>query len=185
MLNVKREFVNRSLHEPGVALPKVHVRGPFDHDGPEFDLGVDCQYAMLDDGEVVATPSLTRQSDADDCDINVMMAKYQATGEPPRTNPREPQWGDFTSVPDYQESLRIVQEAKDEFEALPAEVRAKFGNDPSGMLAFLSDEANRDEAIKLGLVVPPVPEAPPTKVEIVNPPERKGKKGSAEPVDGD
>lgn len=148
--------------------PLDHVRGPYDFDGRMYDEGVDCSHFLTADGEVVETPSLTRQSEKDDCDINVMMAKYQTTGVEPRSNPRAPQWGDFSNVPAYQEALDIVRQADDDFALLPAEVRERFGNNPTGMLRFLSDEANRDEAIKLGLVMPPPVEPPPQKVHVVN-----------------
>lgn len=148
--------------------PLAAVRGAYDFDGRLFDEGVDCSCFALPDGEIVETPSLTRQSDADDCDINVMMARYQTTGQEPRVNPRQPQWGDFSSVPGYQEALNIVRQADEDFMLLDAEVRERFGNDPAGMLRFLSDESNRDEAIRLGLVTPPAPEPPPQRVEIVN-----------------
>nr|QJB19179.1 MAG: internal scaffolding protein [Microvirus sp.] len=156
-------FPSREVH------PLTHVRGAYDFDGRDYDPGLDCLSFIDDDGVLHETPTLTRQSDKDDCDINVMMARYQNTGVEPRVNPRSPQWGDFTDVPGYQEALEIVRQAEEDFSVLPAETRDRFGNDPTQMLRFLQDESNRDEAVKLGLVVPPVPEPPPQRVEIVNP----------------
>lgn len=176
---IKREYVTRQIFHAPVPNPLSVVRHAYGYDGAEYDAGVNCLEHETEDGEVISTPSLTRQADADDCDINVMMARYQATGIEPRVNPRQPQWGDFTDVPSYQEALAMVQQAKDDFEGLPAEVRARFGNDPAGMLEFLSDEANREEAIKLGLVMPPPDPPPPQRVEIVNPPEPLAKAPAA------
>lgn len=168
---VKRDFVNRNVFHRPKPRPLDEVRGAYDFDSDVYDPGLDCQFFYDEDGEAFETPSLTRQADADDCDINVMMARYQATGVEPRVNSREPQWGDFSSVPQYQEALSIVAQAKADFDQLDAEARERFGNDPAGMLAFLADEKNRDEAVRLGLVMPPKPEDPPMRVEVVNPPD--------------
>lgn len=171
MSSVKPVLVNRSLNaiRSDAKHPLDEVRGAYDFDSRLYDPGVDCLHFVDDDGEVIDTPSLTRQADKDDCDINVMMARYQSTGVEPRVNPRAAQWGDFADVPTYQEALNVVRQADEDFALLPAEVRERFGNDPSGMLRFLSDEENRAEAIKLGLVNPPAAEPPPQRVEIVTP----------------
>lgn len=189
MVVVKREFVAPAFHDvvekrrPMLA----EVRANYAFDGDMFDLGVDCQEYTDVDGEIVETPSLTRQSDAEDCDINVMMARYQATGVEPRTNPREPQWGDFSSVPQYQEALEIIRQTQDDFMSMPAEARDRFANDPASMLAFLADPKNKDEAVRLGLVMPAPVEPPPAKVEVVNPPKPSKAKEAAPSaaVDGD
>lgn len=157
---VKPVYVNRSFSDPVMAEMRDDgshplVRAAFDFDTRDYDPGIDCTAYIDDDGEVILTPTLTRQSDKDDCDINVMMARYEATGVEPRVNPRQPQWGDFSDVPSYQDALNIVRQADEDFMLLSAEVRDRFGNDPAQMLRFLEDEANRDEAVKLGLVMPP------------------------------
>jgi hypothetical protein len=43
------------------------------------------------------------------------------------------------------------------FEDLPAEVRFRFDNKPAELLKFMSDPANADEAIDLGLFEPSKP----------------------------
>lgn len=144
------------------------VRHAYSFDTKDYDPGIDCSGYVDEDGVFWETPSLTRQADAEDCDINVMMAKYQATGIEPRVNPRAPQWGDFSSVVGFQEALNIVRQSEADFMLLPAEVRDRFGNDPAGLLRFLEDPANREEAERLGIVVPPAPEDPPMRVEVVN-----------------
>ena len=47
----------------------------------------------------------------------------------------------------------MVVKAEEAFMTLPAVVRARFANDPAGIFTFLQDPANRDEAVKLGLIV--------------------------------
>jgi phage internal scaffolding protein len=73
-----------------------------------------------------------------------------------------PLTGDFVDVPDFQTALNLVISAQDEFMKVPADVRARFNNDPGELMAFLEDDKNRDEAIKLGLV-----NAPPEKTRDV------------------
>ena len=48
--------------------------------------------------------------------------------------------------------MNRVLAAKTEFESLPAQIRARFQNDPAQLIEFLQDENNRPEAEELGLV---------------------------------
>lgn len=169
---LRRDAAFRSVE---VSLSAVKAKGPLDlvrhaysFDTAEYDLGIDCSEYVTEDGEVVKTPSMTRQADAEDCDINYMMAKYQATGVEPRSNPRQPQWGDFSTVLGFQEALNIVRQSEADFALLPAEVRARFANDPAGMLRFLEDPGNRAEAERLGMVKPAAADPEPMRVQVVN-----------------
>lgn len=118
--------------------------------------------------------TMAKQAFKDECDINTIMAKYKSTGLIDHVKNVQGSYGDFTSVQDYQLSLNQVIEAQDAFEQLPAKIRARFNNDPSHLMSFISDEDNYDEALKLGLI-DPKPEPPaPTRVEVVNPPKPKG-----------
>jgi len=67
-------------------------------------------------------------------------------------SPLSPRYGDFTGIGDYHTALNRVIAAQDEFEALPAQIRARFNNDPAELIAFLDDDNNRPEAESLGLV---------------------------------
>lgn len=110
---------------------------------------------------------LTQQSAKDECDINVIVERAKRGADIPNLNPAPPRYGDFTEVPtDLRECLNVVRRADELFMSLDARVRARFENDPAQMLDFLNNEANRDEAVELGLVEPkPVvtPEVPPVK----------------------
>nr|DAE25653.1 MAG TPA: Scaffold protein [Microviridae sp. ctMIi2] len=107
-------------------------------------------------------PSLTKQSPfTDQANIKNILAKYAKTGilgDPTRT----PIYGDFSQT-EYTKSLNLVANIKTAFELQPVTIRQRFKNDPGEMLAFLSDEANNDEAIKLGLREKPAPPEIPTK----------------------
>lgn len=99
-------------------------------------------------------PSLTKQSFSEDCDINVIMARFEKTGVLPSSVNDSPRYGDFSDVVDYDESLRVVMEADEAFMSLPAKVRARFQNDPSELIEFVRDPANMQEARDLGLLAP-------------------------------
>ncbi|CAJ0596425.1 unnamed protein product [Cylicocyclus nassatus] len=111
-----------------------------------------------------------KQDFRDEADINKLVNRFSETGQfyDPLTNQnasqRQPMFGDFTCAPDYQAACDLVLEANARFEALPSDVRERFGNDPAKLLAFLDDDDNRAEAVKLGLVnaPPEPPTTPPT-----------------------
>jgi len=101
------------------------------------------------------TKGRTQQGFKEECDINSIVERYTKTGlwgNSMKAPTEMPIFGDFTSVPDFVESHRIIAEANELFDALPAAIRKKFNNDPAALLAFVSDEGNRAEAEKLGIV---------------------------------
>lgn len=102
----------------------------------------------------------TKQQFKDECDINRIMKRYQQTGVIDHVNRAQPRFGDLETV-DFQTAMNLVIDAEQRFLALPAEVRDRFGNDPARLLAFVGDEKNRAEAVKLGLLDPPAAPVPP------------------------
>lgn len=119
--------------------------------------------------------TLTIQSEKDNCDINVILARYAAANEIPIfPEGKEGRFGDFRNTPNFQEAMDRVAQAKEYFDTLPAEIRSRFKNEPAQLLDFMEDETNNEEAIKLGLrkaepeqaaptaPTPPAPPAPPT-----------------------
>lgn len=112
--------------------------------------------------ETSSAPSLTKQCFAADADINTIMDRYAKTGYmiDPSVNPtRKPQFGDFSDVPTYQEAQQILIDAEEQFSALPSKIRERFENDPVNLLDFMSNPANYEEAVKLGIVEPKVSES--------------------------
>lgn len=97
-------------------------------------------------------PSLTIQSERDNCDINKVLARFKTTGVMTNINTRSPIQGDFSGVSDYQSAVNQVMAAEEAFMALPAALRKRFDNDPGKMLAFVDDPQNASEAVSLGLV---------------------------------
>lgn len=145
------------LDSKGEVRPVVlQARSGLVPDGPDWDPGIDMS------GEV----SMTKQSFAEECDINSIMARYEKTGLLPQGS-RMFEFGDAISEYSYQESMNAVIEADRLFSELPSRIRERFGNDPAQLFAFLDDRNNLDEAIKLGLVDPPKPKAEPLEVRVV------------------
>lgn len=97
-------------------------------------------------------PSLTLQQYKESSDINNIVNHYLKTGEIHSRNSRPGQYMDVSSAPDYQNALNIVISANAAFDALDAQIRKRFQNDPTQLLQFLSDPKNKDEAQKLGLI---------------------------------
>lgn len=96
-------------------------------------------------------PGRTKQAMKDECDINLILARFQKTGVLDFVETRQAQFGDVTGL-DFQTAMNTVTEAQAMFDDLPAKVRARFDNDPVQLLDFLNDPANDEEAIKLGLL---------------------------------
>lgn len=151
-MSVKREY---ELYSAEDAHP--FIRPPYWRSPPEAGISFD-----PDEG-------LTQQQFRDECDINNIMKRYQATGVIDHLNMRRPEYGDFSNPIDFQNGLNTVIEAQELFAAMPSAIRDRFGNDPLELLRFMADPNNHEEAIKLGIVNPPPEEPKPQKVEVVNP----------------
>jgi len=96
-------------------------------------------------------PSKVRPEYESQTNINKIMKRFQKTGQLPDLINRNPQYGDFSKAPDYLEAKLTIIRAHEQFEALPADVRKRFSNDPAMFLDFVHDERNVDELVKLGL----------------------------------
>lgn len=99
------------------------------------------------------SPSLTKQSFADEVNINNIIERArQGQDVSNMFRERIAQFGDFTEIPSYQESMNFIRAADEAFMSLDARVRERFNNDPNRLFEFLEDSNNYDEAVKLGLV---------------------------------
>lgn len=121
---------------------EVFLRTPYNYD---------TDAASNESGLACEEPSLAQQHFKEECDINTILQKFNITGMLPQS-PLSPRYGDFSGISDYHTAMNRVIAAQDEFEALPAQIRARFGNDPANLIEFLNNEANRPEAEALGLV---------------------------------
>ena len=121
------------------------VRNPYNYDAGSVS---------RETGLVCHDLSLAVQDQAEEVDINTIVRRFGLTGKLP-DNVVAPTYGDFTGVTDYQTALNAVIEADEAFMKMPADVRARFNNDPGAFVDFCSDGRNREEAEKLGLIVRP------------------------------
>ncbi|AXH74085.1 MAG: internal scaffolding protein [Microviridae sp.] len=95
----------------------------------------------------------TKQEFKDECDINVIMAQYQSTGQIPILNEVAPQYLDCSDF-DFRASMEYIAEAKSLFMEMPSRIRNRFDNDPASFLEFCSQEKNRPEMVEMGLLKP-------------------------------
>jgi len=120
----------------------IFLRTPYnyDKDAASNESGLHCEDA-----------SLAQQHYKEECDINTILEKFNISGMLPE-QPLSPRYGDFTGISDYHTAMNRVIAAQDEFEVLPAQIRARFNNDPAQLIEFLENSDNRPEAEQLGLV---------------------------------
>lgn len=121
-------------------------------------------------------PSRTRQEFADECDINVLMRRYEATGVISHVQTVEGKYMDLSNVPDLASAIDVVREANEQFMRLPARARARFDNDPVKFVEYAANPDNIEQMCEWGLAERVV-DPPPAKVEVVNvnPPVSGGK----------
>lgn len=134
--------------------------------------------------------SPVKQEYGEQMNINAIMRKYNRTGVLPDMMKKEPRYGDFSTAQDYHSALNTIVHAREQFEALPADVRKRFHNDAEAFLQFAEDPENLSEMQEMGLAPKPErkrpeddtsgkkeakPEAAPNppKAENKNPPKPK------------
>lgn len=119
-------------------------------ENPDIDMRDWCRRPgmLMPDG----TPQyITEQHHKDECDINHIIAKYDKQGVITHINRIEAKFGDFR-FGEFHEIQNQVIQARGMFDELPSKIRSRFSNDPGKLLDFMSDAANREEAIQLGLI---------------------------------
>lgn len=123
-------------------MQKPFLRTPYNYDTNKAsdETGISCP----DEG-------LVKQSFKDECDINVILKRFGIGYQLPQ-DPRIPQSGDFTGITDFHSAMNQVRQAQEAFMELPANIRSRFNNDPGEYVDFCTNEANKDELRKLGLL---------------------------------
>lgn len=134
------------------------IRTPFNYDKNAASL----ESAFRSD-----EPSMTAQEFRDEVDINSLVSLFLRTGIPQAPVPS--QFVEFAERFDFQSAMNGLVQAKNQFAAMPSNIRDRFQNDPSRLMAFLADSDNRLEAEKLGLILTP-PAPVPAPIPVENPP---------------
>lgn len=116
---------------------------------------------------------MAHQSFKDECDINNILRQFAVTGQLP-DNVRVPQYADFEEAFDFKTAMNVIRAAEEAFALMPSDVRDRFANDPARFVDFVNDDANYDEAVKMGLAVKrpvsdPIPDLEPVKADSGTP----------------
>jgi len=130
----------------------------------------------------VGKESKTKQSFADECDINKIVARYRDQGIWDSLAKRTPTYGDFSGAEDLHTAMNITIAAQAEFDALPSAVRNLCQNNPENLLRGLADEDMTAELAEAGLpmaedYLPPQHEQ---QKEVPEPPQEQGLPESSE-----
>lgn len=123
-----------------MAVPFVRSAYNYDRDAVSDETGLFCE-----------DESLAVQAAEEESNINTIVRRFGLTGQLP-DQVAMPRSGDFTNIPDFHTAMNLIRQAQEEFVRVPAEIRARFNNDPQAFMQFIEDEGNRDEARKLGLL---------------------------------
>lgn len=99
-------------------------------------------------------PTRCRQSEADQTDVNTIVARHQKTGVVNHLNGKPAMYGDFSQANDLKEALDLTMAAQEGFMELPAAVRRAAENDPRVMLEMLGSEEGTDVLVEAGLDIP-------------------------------
>lgn len=113
------------------------------------------------------TVSLTETQYLKDCDINEIMRRCASGDNSLIKDETKQVFADVSTMGDMLSCMRKITDARDAFETLPSNIRARFGHSPEALLAFLADGKNDGEAVSLGLKVLPKPEKP-IEVKVVD-----------------
>lgn len=95
--------------------------------------------------------SLTQQSHAQAADVRNIIKQYDRTGLIANVNKGIAQYGDYSEINEYAESLNMVRQANESFAQLPSHVREQFNNNPGLFFEFATNPKNSEEMIKMGL----------------------------------
>lgn len=111
-------------------------------------------------GIIFKEPTMTIQSEKDNCDINVIMNRYATCGTPLpyRTDGVEPVYADVSELGDYMENYQRCKQAEEMFNSLPSALRKELDNNPANLLPFIQDEKNKERCYEYGLLNKPVVE---------------------------
>lgn len=106
-------------------------------------------------------PGRTKQSMRDECNVNLIVAKFQKTGVLSYMTNKEAVYMDVDPL-DYQDALNTLRETQNMFDELPSKIRKRFENNPQKFLEFCQDPKNQEEIYDLGLADRPPPPPDPT-----------------------
>lgn len=93
---------------------------------------------------------MTKQAHKNESDVNWIVAKYIKTGVIEHGNANSARYG-FAPAVDFREALELIDEAKQQFDTLPAKVRKEFDNSAEKFLKFCEQPDAAEKLIELGV----------------------------------
>lgn len=103
--------------------------------------------------------SRTKQSFREETDINQILDRYSKTGIIDHVQ-NHGGYSDMPSGLDYQLAMQLSIDAQHAFDALPAQIRKEFDNDPMKFLTFVENPENVERMRELGMLHPEIEEPP-------------------------
>lgn len=106
------------------------------------------------------TPSCTRQEFKKSCDLAQVLKRFAMTPEGKESlamaqgHAETCQFFDVSSGMTFHTAQSLIADSRASMARLPAEVRARFGNDPAAYLDFVSDPASAPQLREWGLLPP-------------------------------
>jgi hypothetical protein len=117
-------------------MARRRFRGAYNHGVVDPDTGEMVSYQTD-----IPSDTRTKQSMKDDCDVNMIVARFKNGESITHVTDKVAQYADVSEVGDYREALENVRITHSMFMELSAEDRAKFDNDP----ALFLDAVHRGE----------------------------------------
>lgn len=121
--------------------------------------------------------SMARQSEAEGCDINKIMKRYEQTGVLPDAV-RQGLFVDVSEMGDYRTAIEQVRSVDRYFASLPAATRAEFENNPAVFLDFAADPGNEARLRELGIIEDVPAAIVPVKAAVAAAPAEEARKAS-------
>ncbi len=107
----------------------------------------------VEDHTITCGPGRTKQSMKAECDINLIVAKFEKSGLLTHVSQGLPSFVDVSEMTDYRSAMEHVRSVEEYFAGLPAAVRARFVNDPIEFMEYLDSGASEEDLRALGLEV--------------------------------
>lgn len=115
----------------------------------------------------------TKQSFKEEADTNNIVKKHGRLAIQQQAALAIKEYGDYTEINEYQQSLDLIRNSNENFAKLPSEIRKEFNNNAGEFLEFATNPKNEEKMYELGIAKRPLKEPKPAPVEvtITNTPE--------------
>ncbi len=102
------------------------------------------------DTRITSGPGRAKQSMKDECDVNLIVARFTETGFMSHVSQGVPSFVDVSELTDYRSALDHVRAVSEYFAGFPAKVRTEFGNDSVAFMEYLESGATAEDLEALG-----------------------------------